>query len=90
MDNVGFVVDSKTTNDSFHSNWHDVSEFGHIISGYQRLFHSQFTNSQVEFNRRQANVVAHALAGEVVLSASPNIYFHIPRCSNDIILNKML
>jgi len=32
MDNVDFVVDSKTTNDVFHSNRSDVSEFGHIIS----------------------------------------------------------
>lgn len=39
---------------------------------------------------RQANAVAHALAGEVVLSASPNIYFHIRRCINDIIINEMI
>jgi len=33
MDNVDFMVDSKTTNDVFHSYRPDVSEFGHIISG---------------------------------------------------------
>jgi len=31
MDNVDFVVDSKTTNDTFYSNKFDVSVFGHII-----------------------------------------------------------
>lgn len=75
MDNVDFMVDSKTTNDVFHSNIFDVSEFSHIISGCHRLFYSQFTDSRVEFNMQQANAVAHALADEVVLSASPNIFF---------------
>ena len=64
MYNVDFVADSKTTNDAFHSNKPDVSEFSHIISGCERLFHSQFTNSRVEFNRRQTNAVAHALTEE--------------------------
>jgi len=84
--NVDFVVDSKTTNEPFHSNKPDVSEFGQIISRCQRLFHSQFTNYWVKFNRRQTNVIAHALAKEVVLSTSLNIYFHIPRCILMILL----
>jgi hypothetical protein len=90
MDNVDFVVESKTTNDAFHSNRSDVSEFGHIISECKRLFISQFTNSRVEFNRRQTNEVAHALAGEAALLASPTMYFHISDCINDIIINEML
>jgi len=61
MDNVDFVVDSKTINDAFHFNRPGVLEFGHIISRCQRLIHSQFTNSRVEFNKRQANMVARAL-----------------------------
>jgi len=89
MDNVDFVVDSKTTSDAFHSNRSDVSEFGHIIT-VQKLFTFQFTNSRVEFNRRQANEVAHALAREAVLSPSPTIYFNIPQSMNNIIINKML
>lgn len=71
MDNVDFMVYSKTTNDPFHS-------YGMI-----------FQNS-VEFKRRQTNEVVHALAGEVALSAIPNIYFDIPHCINNIIINKML
>ena len=61
-DNVDIVVDSKTTNDTFHFKRPLVLEFGHIISGCQRLFHLQFTNSRVEFNGRQANAIAHVLA----------------------------
>jgi hypothetical protein len=57
MDNVDFVVDSKTTNGVFHSNRLDVSEFDHVILGCQRLFHSQFTNSRVEFWRK-TNTIA--------------------------------
>jgi len=52
MDNVDFVVDSKTTDDDFHSNKPDASEFGHIISECKRLFTSHFTNSRLEFNMR--------------------------------------
>ncbi|AES96841.1 hypothetical protein MTR_5g042170 [Medicago truncatula] len=44
----------------------------------------------VEFNRQQANEVTHALVGEVALSASLVIYFHIPDCINDIIIKEML
>jgi len=39
---------------------------------------------------RQSNAVVHALTGEAVLSTSPNIYFHIPHCITDIIINEML
>ena len=48
MDNVDFMVDSKTTNDAFHSNRTDVSKFGYIITECERLFTSQFTNSRGE------------------------------------------
>jgi len=74
MDNVDFVVDSKTTNDAFHSNLFDVSEFEHITTERKRLFNSKFTNSRVEFNKRQANEVSHALAGEAALSASHTLF----------------
>jgi hypothetical protein len=67
MDNVDFVVESKTTNDAFHHNNSNVSEFGHIILECKRLFTSHFTNSRVDFNRRRANDVVHALAREATL-----------------------
>lgn len=46
-----------------------------ILLECKRLFNSKFTNSRVKFNKRQANEVAHALAGEPALSASRTIYF---------------
>ena len=44
----------------------------------------------MEFNRRQANEVTHALAHEATRSASPNIYLEIPNCIVTIIGNEML
>lgn len=78
FDNVDFVVNSKTTVDAFNSNRTDVTKFGHISASCGGLYSSHFTNSSVEFNRRQTNVVDHVLASETTLSASPNIYLDVP------------
>ena len=83
-------MDSKITYDAFHSQKDDISEFGHIISAFQSLFSTHFTNSRVEFSRRQANAAAHAPAEEATSVASPFIYFNIPHCINNIIFNEML
>jgi len=67
-DNVDFVVVSKIVGDTFHSNRPDFSDFGHIILGCRKLFHSNFINSRVEeFNKLQTNAVAHALTREALL-----------------------
>ena len=47
-------------------------------------------NSKVEFNRRQANEVAHALVGVATLLASPTTYTIVPRCIEQLIINEML
>jgi len=86
MNNIDFVLYSKITNDVFHSNRQDASDFGHIILGCQRLSYSQFTNFQTEFNRRQVNAVIYALIGEVVLSTNPTIYFDILHCITNIFI----
>jgi len=86
MDNVDFVVDLKTTPDAFNSVRTNITEFGQT----QSLFSSHFVNSRVEFNRRQTNVVAHALASETILSASPNIYLEVPRCITTLNINEMI
>ena len=70
FDNVDFEIDSKITRDAFHSRREDVSEFGHIITSCKSLFTAFFTNSRVEFSRRQANAAAHALVGEATFLAS--------------------
>nr|ABN06084.1 Polynucleotidyl transferase, Ribonuclease H fold [Medicago truncatula] len=90
FDNMDFAMDSKITYDAFNSQKDDISEFGHIISARQSLFSTHFTNSRVEFIRRQANAAAHAFAGEATSLTSPVIYFNIPRCINNIIFNEML
>jgi len=80
FDSVDFEMDSKLTFDAFLSNRNDTSEFDCIISSCRSLFTSFFSNSWVEFVRRQANEVAHALAREVMLLVSPPVYFDIPNC----------
>jgi hypothetical protein len=71
FDNVDFETDFKLTADAFLSDRNDTSEFGCIISSCRSLFSAFFSNSRVEFVRRQANGVAHALAREATLLASP-------------------
>ncbi|AES67217.1 hypothetical protein MTR_2g088140 [Medicago truncatula] len=65
--------------DAFNHRRIDVTEFGQVISACQSLFNTNFSNSKVEFNRRQANEVAHTYVGVATLSSSPNIYYHVPR-----------
>ena len=90
FDNVDFVLDSNITTDAFNHRRIDVTEFGQVMSACQSLFNINFSNSKVEFNKRQANEVAHTLAGVVTLSASPKIYYHVPRCINSLVINEML
>jgi ribonuclease HI len=78
MDIMDFETDSKLTCDAFLSTRNETSEFESIISSCRSLFNSFFSNSWVEFVRRQANAVAHALAREATLLASPAVYYDIP------------
>lgn len=70
FDNVDFALDSQLTTKVFNHQREDVSEFGKVIFACKRLFTSSFTNSQVEFNKRQSNVVTHTFAWIATLSAS--------------------
>jgi len=90
LDNVDFETDSKLTVDAFRSSRSDLSEFGCIITSCRILFHNLFSNSRVEFVRRQANGVAHTLAREATRSASPATYYDIPACIETLIINEML
>jgi ribonuclease HI len=64
FDNVDFETDSNQTFDAFLSTRNDLSEFGCIISSCRSLFSTFCFNSRVEFVRRQANTIVHALARE--------------------------
>jgi len=90
LDNVDFETDSKLTADAFLATRNDLSEFGCIISSCRSLFHNLYSNSMVEFVRRQANAVAHALAREATSLASPAVYYDIPTCIETILINEML
>ena len=83
FDNIDFELDSKIMRDAFHSRKTDVTDFGSIIGACRELFSTSFTNSRVEFTRRQANAAATSLT-------SPNIYYDIPHCIESIIINEML
>src|SRR4030067_946497 len=90
FDNVDFALDSQLTTTAFNHHREDVTEFGQVISACKRLFTSSFTNSQVEFNKRQANMVAHTLARVATLSASSTIHIDVPPCIEQLIINEML
>jgi len=90
FDSVDFETDSKLSADAFLSDRNDTSEFGCIISSCRSLFTTLFSNSRVEFVRRQANEAAHALPREATLLASPAVYFEIPNCIEPMIINEML
>ena len=62
FDKVDFVLDCKRVVDCVNSSLYDRSEFGCIITACKQLLEDRFQNSHVEFNRRQANRVAHELA----------------------------
>jgi hypothetical protein len=89
-DNLDFALDSRIVTKAFHHQRPDISEFGQVVATIRRLFTSSFSNSRVEFNRRQANVVAHVLARVAPFSASPIIYIDVPHCIEQIIMNEML
>jgi len=90
FDNMDYETDSKLTADAFLSTRNDLSEFGCIITSCRSFFRNFFSNSRVEFIRRQANEVAHALAREATSLASPTIYYDIPTCIETLIINEML
>jgi len=85
---VDFVLDSKYVVEHFSSNLVDSSELGCIIQACRQLFDCNFQNSDVEFNRRQANEVAHELATIAPSHASSHVYDDVPSCIRDLIANE--
>jgi len=78
FDDVDVALDSNITTDAFHHCQVDATKFRQVISACRSLFNVHFSNSKVEFNRRQANEVAHTIARVAALAASPTIYYHVP------------
>jgi ribonuclease HI len=90
LQRVDFALDSKTVVDYFHKGGSDVTEFGDVLNECIRRFKSYFENSHVEFNRRQANEVAHALARVAPSIARSHIFIDVPTCISHLIMNEML
>jgi hypothetical protein len=72
---VDFALDSKTVVDYFHKGGSNITEFGDVLNECIRK--SYFENSRVEFNRRQANEVAHALARVAPSIARSHIFIDV-------------
>jgi hypothetical protein len=87
---VEFELDSKRVVDSFHSLNQDFTEFGVILHQCKLMFSNFYSNSSVEFVRRQANEVAHNLAKTATLSASFQILVDVPNYIEHLLINEML
>jgi hypothetical protein len=63
-----FELDSKRVVGSFNSLAQDYSEFGVLMDECKFIFPNYYSNSSVEFVRRQANEVVHSLAkgGDII------------------------
>ncbi|XP_024634509.1 uncharacterized protein [Medicago truncatula] len=89
LTNVDFEVDFKRIADYFNKGHGDVTEFGFIMDSNIHFCNTYLKNSHVEFIRRQANEVAHALAKTATSSTSFLVFDDIPACISDLIFNEM-
>ena len=80
FDNVDFVLDCKKVVDCVNSSLDDSNEFGCIITACKQLLDDRFQNSHVEFNKRQANRVAHPLAQTALSNPRPHIIDDVSTC----------
>ena len=85
LPNVYFELDAKKFVDYFNRGRNDISEFGAIVDECKRRCSVYFENSKMEFNRRQASVVAHTLVRETTLLASPHVFDDVPLCISTLI-----
>jgi len=89
FDNVDFTLDCKRVVDCVNSSIDDSSKFGCIISTCKQLLEDRFQNSHFEFNRRQANMVAHELAQAALSNPSLHTIDDVPTCIWHILTNEM-
>jgi ribonuclease HI len=86
--NIVFESDSKTVVDAVHTNHHGISEFNSIISSITAMKHC-YTNYEVKFTKRQANMAAHTLARAACSWFGRMFFDCIPRCIEPIIINEI-
>jgi hypothetical protein len=86
---IDFEMDCKRIVDGLYSKKNYRSDLGAILNNCRTILASSFVNSHVKFIRRQANEVAHRLAGAAPSLASFHNFIDIPTCIYDIIINEM-
>ncbi|CAJ2675491.1 unnamed protein product [Trifolium pratense] len=84
-----FEMDCKKIVDSLHSKRTYLSDLGAILMDCRNILASNLVNSDVKFIRRQANEVAHRLAGAATSLASFHNFITIPSCIYNIIIIEM-
>ncbi|CAJ2668641.1 unnamed protein product [Trifolium pratense] len=75
-----FEMDCKKIVDSLYSKRTYLSDLGAILHDCRNILASNLVNSDVKFIRRQANEVAHRLAGAATSLASFHNFITIPSC----------
>ncbi|GAU36566.1 hypothetical protein TSUD_277720 [Trifolium subterraneum] len=88
LDRVQFESDSKVLIEAIHMQRRGNSEFLSIVHDILSLM-SSFINFEVNFVRRQANLVAHTLARAANSWASFHRFENIPFCIEHLIFNEM-
>lgn len=86
----GIEPNSKGVVDSLNSNKLDESAFCAITEDCKYFFSPFFTNSNVEFIRRQVNEVVHNLVRVAMSLVSLHIFTDIPTSIQNLIVNEML
>jgi len=80
LNNVDFELDAKIVVYYFNNGNHNIRKFGTILDECKRCCNLFFTNSHVEFSRRQAIEVTYTLAREATVLTSLHIFVDVPSC----------
>lgn len=85
---VTFELDCKSVVDGILEDKIPFTEFGCILATCKDSL-KFFQNYGVSFIRRQANNIAHSLAKASRFCASHHVFYYIPTCISNLILNQM-
>jgi ribonuclease HI len=86
--NIIFESDSKVVVDAVLTNHQGNSEWSSLISSIKLLL-SSYTNFEIKFSKRQANMAAHTLARAICSWSSRLFFTSIPRCIEHFIINEL-
>ncbi|XP_045810169.1 uncharacterized protein LOC123904565 [Trifolium pratense] len=89
LHNTDFEMDYKKIVDSLYGKRTYLSDLGSIFNDCRTILASNLVNFDVKFIRRQANEVAHRLAGATTSLTSFHNFITIPTCIYNIIINEI-